>query len=85
MSKATGVQLEEACNINTSLMTLGRVIRGITSGDASVPYRECSLTWLLQASAGKHKSRHSVLPHADRVLPCCWSGNQHVGCQRAVP
>ncbi len=75
MSGATGERLKEASNINTSLMTLGKVIRGITSGDASVPYRECRLTWLLQASAGEPKRRHSVLPHADRVLPCCWSGN----------
>lgn len=50
MSGATGERLREASSINLSLTTLGRVIRGITAGHSSVPYRESKLTHLLQAS-----------------------------------
>lgn len=50
MSGAVGERLREASSINLSLTTLGRVIRGITAGQACVPYRESKLTHLLQAS-----------------------------------
>jgi Kinesin motor domain len=49
MSGAVGERLREASNINLSLTTLGRVIRGITAGHPCVPYRESKLTHLLQA------------------------------------
>ena len=48
MSGATGARLKEASNINLSLSTLGRVIKGVVTGDQFVPYRESILTHLLQ-------------------------------------
>jgi kinesin family protein 11 len=39
-------------NINTSLLTLGRVITALTTGARHVPYRESKLTRILQDSLG---------------------------------
>jgi kinesin family member 11 len=43
---------QEACMINKSLLTLGRVITALTDGLLHVPYRESKLTRLLQDSLG---------------------------------
>ncbi|MDP2438873.1 MAG: hypothetical protein Q8P67_24270, partial [archaeon] len=51
-SGATGGRQQEASNINKSLLTLGRVINALTTGELHVPYRESKLTRLLQESLG---------------------------------
>ena len=55
-SGATGSQLREACSINKSLSTLGRVIMELVDAQRSgrpshVPYRDSRLTFLLQVPA----------------------------------
>lgn len=52
-SGATGERLREAGNINQSLLTLGRVITGLSvKGGGFIPYRDSKLTRLLQESLG---------------------------------
>uniref|UniRef100_A0A914RC63 Kinesin-like protein n=1 Tax=Parascaris equorum TaxID=6256 RepID=A0A914RC63_PAREQ len=43
---------ENIGNINQSLLTLGRVIKALTSGAGHIPYRESKLTRILQDSLG---------------------------------
>lgn len=64
MSGASGLRLKEATNINLSLSTLGRCIRGIVRGDDSVPFRESKLTHLLQVCTA------SPLPRQKMLLNC---------------
>jgi len=56
MSGATNHQLKEACHINKSLSTLGRVIKELLecqkNGGGHIPYRDSKLTYLLQESLG---------------------------------
>ncbi|CAD7702588.1 unnamed protein product [Ostreobium quekettii] len=56
MSGATNHQLKEACHINKSLSTLGRVIKELLEsqkhGGGHIPYRDSKLTYLLQESLG---------------------------------
>ena len=58
-SGATGERLKEACSINQSLTTLGRVISELVDAQQAqqqggplrhIPYRESRLTFLLQVS-----------------------------------
>nr|XP_047133249.1 kinesin-like protein KIN-7I isoform X14 [Hydra vulgaris] len=51
---AQGIRLKESSFINTSLMSLGVVIRKLSEGDKSchIPYRDSKLTRLLQKSLG---------------------------------
>jgi kinesin family protein 5 len=50
---ATGSVLEEAKNINKSLMCLGMVINALTEGKTThIPYRDSKLTRILQESLG---------------------------------
>ena len=54
-AKRSGADAEaqqEAKNINTSLLTLGRVINALTTGDQHIPYRDSKLTRLLKESLG---------------------------------
>uniref|UniRef100_A0A1I7UXL0 Kinesin-like protein n=2 Tax=Caenorhabditis tropicalis TaxID=1561998 RepID=A0A1I7UXL0_9PELO len=51
-SGAQGNRAKEAGSINQSLLTLGRVIRSLTTNAQHVPYRESKLTRLLQDSLG---------------------------------
>ncbi|EIE19392.1 kinesin-domain-containing protein [Coccomyxa subellipsoidea C-169] len=60
-SGATGERLKEACSINQSLTTLGRVISELVDAQQSaqagggprhIPYRDSRLTFLLQDSLG---------------------------------
>ncbi|KAF4526073.1 hypothetical protein B566_EDAN007566 [Ephemera danica] len=44
---ATGDRLREGVSINTSLLTLGKVITALTEKQSYVPYRESLLTRLL--------------------------------------
>ena len=47
-SGATGQALKEAQNINTSLAALGNVIQARAQKQAHVPFRDSTLTYLLQ-------------------------------------
>jgi hypothetical protein len=49
---ASGLRLEEAKNINSSLTTLGMVINALCDGAPHVPYRDSKLTRLLMDSLG---------------------------------
>ena len=47
-----GTLLEEAKNINKSLLMLGMVINALTEGRPHIPYRDSKLTRVLQESLG---------------------------------
>ena len=49
---ATGERLDEAKTINLGLLALGKVINGLTEGQAFVNYRESKLTRILKESLG---------------------------------
>merc|ERR1712087_822900 len=51
-TQATGQQLNEAKDINKSLLTLGLVIKTLTMGKTHIPYRNSKLTRLLSDSLG---------------------------------
>eukprot|EP00697_Spironema_sp_BW2_P004035 gnl/Spiro4/15435_TR8304_c0_g2_i1.p1 gnl/Spiro4/15435_TR8304_c0_g2~~gnl/Spiro4/15435_TR8304_c0_g2_i1.p1 ORF type:complete len:880 (-),score=381.47 gnl/Spiro4/15435_TR8304_c0_g2_i1:99-2651(-) len=51
-SGAVKQRAKEAGHINTSLLTLGRVINALTEGENYVPYRDSKLTRILQESLG---------------------------------
>ena len=51
---AIGQALAEAVNINLSLLTLGKVIKGLSDKAEVIPYRESKLTRFLQVC---HPSR----------------------------
>jgi kinesin family member 5 len=49
---ASGMRLEEAKNINSSLTTLGMVINALCDNAAHVPYRDSKLTMILMEALG---------------------------------
>ncbi len=49
---ASGMRLEEAKNINSSLTTLGMVINSLCDGASHVPYRDSKLTMILTDALG---------------------------------
>ncbi|XP_011676135.2 kinesin-like protein KIF14 isoform X2 [Strongylocentrotus purpuratus] len=57
-TNTTGDRLKEGANINRSLMTLGKVISGLSDKSLNpkkkvfIPYRDSVLTWLLRESLG---------------------------------
>lgn len=52
-SGAQGQQFKEATNINSSLLTLGSVMKALANPHRQhVPFRDSKLTYLLQASSG---------------------------------
>lgn len=57
---AQGIRLKESAFINTSLMTLGVVIRKLSENDGHVPYRDSKLTRILQNSLGGN-ARTSII------------------------
>ncbi|XP_017799179.1 PREDICTED: kinesin-like protein Klp61F [Habropoda laboriosa] len=59
-SGAVDKRAREACNINQSLLTLGRVITALVEKTPHVPYRESKLTRLLQESLGG-RTRTSII------------------------
>lgn len=64
-SKAKGKRLEEAKNINKSLTCLGRCITALVDKDAHVPYRDSSLTKVLQSSLGGNCSTSMIVTCAE--------------------
>ena len=57
-SGATGQALKEAQNINKSLSALGDVIAARGAKQAHVPFRNSTLTYLLQVSAQRHNRNY---------------------------
>jgi hypothetical protein len=51
-SGVVGEQLKEALAINTSLSSLGNVVRALAQKQAHVPFRDSTLTYLLQTCLG---------------------------------
>ncbi|GMH36161.1 hypothetical protein BSKO_04029 [Bryopsis sp. KO-2023] len=71
-SKATSDTLKEACHINKSLSTLGRVIKELVqnqrSGHGHIPYRDSKLTYLLQDSLGGN-AKTSIIANISPMSP----------------
>lgn len=70
-SNAEGQRLKEASNINTSLLAMGNVISALASHAKHIPYRDSTLTRLLESSLGG-RSR-TVL------LTCLAPESEHAG------
>ena len=67
---ATGVALKEAQNINKSLSALGDVIAARAANNSHVPYRNSTLTYLLQVRSSPRSSRPGRLfPRRSLVAP----------------
>lgn len=49
-----GVALTEGVNINQGLLSVGRVLQAITKGEKVIPYRESTLTRVLQESLNRN-------------------------------
>lgn len=61
-----GTLLEEAKNINKSLLMLGMVINALTEGRSHIPYRDSKLTRVLQESLGGNS-------HTTLIITCSMS------------
>jgi hypothetical protein len=66
--EGAGERLKEACSINSSLSTLGLVIKKLTEQQRHIPYRDSKLTFLLQVGRqrelrGCHRGTHLGLCH----------------------
>lgn len=85
MSGASGLRLKEATNINLSLSTLGRCIRGIVRGDDSVPFRESKLTHLLQVCTASPLPRQKMLNYGVRLRKCPTVAISHLGISVCIP
>jgi kinesin family protein 5 len=66
---AEGLRLEEAKKINSSLTTLGMVIKALCDGLPHVPYRDSKLTRLLQDSLGGNSKTALII--------CCAPESKH--------
>ncbi|KXN66528.1 kinesin-domain-containing protein [Conidiobolus coronatus NRRL 28638] len=53
-SASENARKKETSSINTSLLTLGRVINALVSNEKHIPYRSSKLTRILQESLGGH-------------------------------
>ncbi len=64
-SKSQGDMIKETGNINKSLFTLGKVIKGLTDKKSKtpyIPYRDSKLTMLLMDSLGYYFSNSEAIP-----------------------
>jgi hypothetical protein len=52
-----GSRFDEARNVNTSLSALGRVIAALAAGDAHIPYRDSTLTQVIDLEVVR-RDRH---------------------------
>ena len=70
LTGATGSLLDEAKNINQSLMCLGMVINALTEGKGGfIPYRNSKLTRILQESLGGNSLTTLII--ACTISSCC--------------
>ena len=65
-TEARGLRLEEARNINRSLLALGKVVHALCARLPHVPYRDSKLTRILKQSLGGN-SRTLLIVH---ISPC---------------
>eukprot|EP00958_Prasinococcus_capsulatus_P013024 scaffold1318_cov388-Prasinococcus_capsulatus_cf.AAC.45 len=68
-TKAEGLRLQEATNINKSMLTLGNVVHALAKKDSHVPFRDSSLTKLLEGSIGGN-CRTSMLVCVNPHISC---------------
>lgn len=66
---ATGLRLEEAKNINSSLTSLGMVINALCDGAPHVPFRDSKLTMLLMEALGGNSKTTLII--------CCTPEHDH--------
>lgn len=66
---ATGMRLEEAKNINSSLTSLGMVINALCDGAPHVPFRDSKLTMLLMEALGGNSKTTLII--------CCTPEHDH--------
>lgn len=67
---ASGLRLEEAKNINSSLTSLGMVINALCENSPHVPYRDSKLTRMLQDALGGNSKTALII--------CCAPESQHM-------
>ena len=68
---ATGMRLEEAKNINSSLTTLGMVINALCEGGGGhVPYRDSKLTLILMEALGGECVLYRMYIVCDHFMHC---------------
>lgn len=67
---ASGMRLEEAKNINSSLTTLGMVINALCDGSGHVPYRDSKLTMILMDALGGNSKTTLII--------CCNPDPKHI-------
>jgi kinesin family protein 5 len=67
---ASGMRLEEAKNINSSLTTLGMVINALCDGSPHVPYRDSKLTMILTDALGGNSKTTLII--------CCTPDIRHI-------
>lgn len=67
---ASGMRLEEAKNINSSLTTLGMVINALCDGSSHVPYRDSKLTMILTDALGGNSKTTLII--------CCNPDARHI-------
>lgn len=66
---ASGMRLEEAKNINSSLTTLGMVINALCDGNSHIPYRDSKLTMILMEALGGNSKTTLII--------CCNPEQKH--------
>lgn len=62
-SKAEGDRFREAVNINTDLLQLRRVLDALSTSSSHIPYRDSTLTRLLQSSLSKTQAITILISH----------------------
>ena len=62
-SKAEGDRFREAVNINTELLQLRRVLDALATSSSHIPYRDSTLTRLLQSSLSTNQSITILISH----------------------
>lgn len=67
---AEGQCLEEAKNINKSLMVLGMVINALTENKTHIPYRDSKLTRMLQESIGGNSQTTLIITCSMSAFNC---------------
>ncbi|CAF0749645.1 unnamed protein product [Didymodactylos carnosus] len=67
-SKAEGDRFREAVNINTELLQLRRVLDALSASSSYIPYRDSTLTRLLQSSLSTTQSITILISHISDIM-----------------
>ena len=73
-SGVTGINLQEAKNINVSLSCLSDVIAALSNGSKHIPYRNNKLTQLMQDSLGGNAKTLMIV----NISPADYNGDESV-------